>query len=96
MRYQFDVLNPFPMDKYHYLPLRTSETGNRRSKLPVNGGRAVSYRFLLISLATVCLLAASFIAGRHSIADTSLLTVSCEWCPQFSTKDNYYRVDKMC
>lgn len=68
MRHKFDVFSLFAREKYFYSPLQSSKTGN--------SNRTCSN--LLGILALLCVITASFTAGRHSVTDNSLLNIPRE------------------
>ena len=74
MRRSFDVLSLFSRDRYLYSRLQSGKTG-RSSRTCSNYAPHTS---LLGVLGMLCIVVASFMAGRHSVADGSLLTIPCE------------------
>ena len=74
MRHRFDVLGLFSRDRYRYSPLQSSKTeGSRRIC-----SNYAPHTSLLGVLGMLCVIVASFMAGRQSVADDSLLTIPRE------------------
>ena len=74
MRRRFDVLSLFSRDRYLYSPLQPSKTGGNSRTC----SSYASQTSLLGVLGMVCLVMASFMAGRQSVAGNSLLTIPRE------------------
>ena len=85
MRQRFNVLGLFSRDKYLYSPLRASKTGGSSRTCSNNAPHTV----LLGVLYMLCVIVASFMAGRLSVADGSLLTIPCESQAHSSWYDRY-------
>ena len=79
MRHRFDVLGLFSKNRYRYSPLQSSKTGGSSTC-----SNYAPHTVLLGVLGMLCVIVASFMAGRQSVADDSLLTIPCESRVDFS------------